>query len=80
VMCPGMTDDGAMCSGHGACHDGVCVCDAGEAAFTGIGCETPSPCPYNCNGNGMCNMETAKCECSDGYSGEFCSKDNSTTV
>eukprot|EP01115_Flamella_aegyptia_P004260 TRINITY_DN18613_c0_g1_i2.p1 TRINITY_DN18613_c0_g1~~TRINITY_DN18613_c0_g1_i2.p1 ORF type:complete len:446 (+),score=173.62 TRINITY_DN18613_c0_g1_i2:1225-2562(+) len=52
------------CSGRGTCGpDGVCTCNQG---YTGVDC-SKSPCPSNCGGNGICNYETATCECGLDY-------------
>ncbi|TMW59427.1 hypothetical protein Poli38472_004496 [Pythium oligandrum] len=53
-------------SGSVTCPDPLIVCDRS--------------CPGACSGNGVCDFGTAKCTCSNGWSGEDCSKNTATTT
>jgi hypothetical protein len=70
-----------MCSGHGMCECGECVCDKAPSGrpYTGEICDcypdddacqrTPEEAP--CSGHGTCTC--GKCtHCAPGYSGLFC--------
>lgn len=56
---------GQECSGHGACLDGVCTCDAD---WMGPACSLPV-CPNSCSGKGECDHEEHRCKCFKGYNG-----------
>ncbi|XP_072332156.1 integrin beta-like protein 1 [Scyliorhinus torazame] len=68
--------DGLICSGHGQCECGVCVCLVGEPGkFYGSRCECQDwLCEsYDgriCGGHGKCNC--GKCICDPGWSGNAC--------
>jgi hypothetical protein len=57
------------CSGYGVClSSGFCQCNSG---YGGLDCSL-SLCTNDCNGNGVCDGETATCECSFNYIGTNC--------
>src|SRR5699024_2601915 len=68
---------GKICSGHGDCINGTCVC---EAAYEGNECaceiskeKCKIPGTDNmCNWKGTC--ECNKCHCNTGFSGDYCEK------
>ncbi|PNG99471.1 hypothetical protein TSOC_014750, partial [Tetrabaena socialis] len=33
----------------------------------------PKPCPRDCNGNGVCNLKTGKCQCDPAFRKSDCS-------
>ena len=60
--CPG------NCTGHGACFNGTCHCDAG---FTRDDCSlVTQTCDKNCSGHGACT--DGACACHAGYAGAAC--------
>ena len=71
-----------MCSNHGVCEWGFCICDPGfkEVDCSGLACPK-SICAYSyahhrlecieCSGRGMCN-QNGTCTCQAGYKGEAC--------
>ena len=62
---------GVDCSGHGACHNGVCVCSDG---YAGPNCDF-DPCAGNdCSGHGTCSRSSGKCTCEAGFGGDDCSQ------
>ena len=71
-----------LCSDHGVCEWGFCICDPGfkEADCSGLTCPK-SLCAYSyahhrlecieCSGRGVCNLN-GTCSCDLGYKGEAC--------
>eukprot|EP00299_Pterocystis_sp_00344_P018067 c9031_g1_i1.p1 GENE.c9031_g1_i1~~c9031_g1_i1.p1 ORF type:complete len:1603 (-),score=452.69 c9031_g1_i1:60-4607(-) len=81
--CPVNPDGCGVCSGHGDCLDGACVCDVEPRGsywsdirgWFGKDCGQPINCPSGCNeqnGHGTCNMEAGACVCKDGFQGAGC--------
>lgn len=59
-----------QCNFHGNCVNDVCVC---QPEYTGVACQTDK-CPAQCTvPQGTCNLETAMCQCEDGFYGADCS-------
>eukprot|EP00298_Acanthocystis_sp_HF-20_P013720 c20482_g2_i1.p2 GENE.c20482_g2_i1~~c20482_g2_i1.p2 ORF type:complete len:212 (+),score=78.75 c20482_g2_i1:32-637(+) len=71
--CP--TNKNGICSSNGECIKGICVCNS---TYIGLDCsftkEQVSTCPHLCYGNGICNINTKRCECYEGYKGIHCSE------
>ena len=76
TSCPGLTEEGQACSGHGICSGegtrqgaGTCTCTTG---WEGDTCDAPSACSIlnDCNGQGTCDSGT--CFCSIGWMGTTC--------
>lgn len=60
-----------MCSGHGTCISGQCLCKPGWA---GPLCEIPkSQCPEQCHGHGVYSADTGLCTCEPNWMGPDCS-------
>ena len=64
-----------VCSGHGTCHQGRCVCDA---PWGGPSCAQQCPTHPDtgemCSGHGTCSAEDGStCVCDPGWSGVDCS-------
>jgi hypothetical protein len=71
-----------LCSDHGVCEWGFCICDPGfkEIDCSGLACPK-SACEYSyehhrlecveCSGRGFCNRN-GTCTCNAGYKGEAC--------
>ena len=55
-----------MCSGHGFCISGVCICKKG---WLGLECSEVDPtakqCLPGCSTHGHIDMKTQLCECDD---------------
>lgn len=72
--CPDWSEASPVdCSGHGACGDGQCLCNAGW----GLGPGKAYPnlcadevCPADCGEHGMCKNNV--CVCQDGWQGPAC--------
>lgn len=72
--------DGHICSQHGVCKSGECLCEPG---WFGSAC-TLHECPSvedkngivrNCSGHGHCPSKgNGHCDCDEGYVGETCSE------
>ena len=63
-----------LCSEHGPCINGLCVCDE-LAGYKGEFCEIPG-CPgwpKDCSGHGTCNLATKSCSCDPGWFEASCS-------
>lgn len=54
------------------CVAGVCYC---SPPYYGVDCSL-TPCPNNCNNNGVCDGETGTCTCNDFWTGTDCSQAN----
>ncbi|XP_026479999.1 attractin-like protein 1 [Ctenocephalides felis] len=70
--CP-TRDSSVNCSGHGACSEGVCICEPG---WLGSACDQPV-CPGECSahlGQGVCDHEHKRCQCGKGFRGSDCSQ------
>ncbi|XP_017067188.2 LOW QUALITY PROTEIN: disintegrin and metalloproteinase domain-containing protein 12 [Drosophila eugracilis] len=65
---PGLTPNGAKCGADKMCVDQRCL-PVATVRQKGMG----SPCPDDCNGNGICNSR-GHCHCDVGFGGESCSK------
>merc|ERR1719387_3047203 len=60
----------SLCSSHGVCLRGLCVCAPG---WGGDDCADHRPCsPTDCSGHGVC--VEGSCHCAIGYSGPGCSQ------
>ena len=63
-----------LCSEHGRCEHGQCVCNA-SLGYKGVFCDVPG-CPgwpEDCSGHGTCNLATKQCSCDPGWLGPSCS-------
>eukprot|EP00457_Paulinella_chromatophora_P003781 gb/GEZN01003789.1/.p1 GENE.gb/GEZN01003789.1/~~gb/GEZN01003789.1/.p1 ORF type:complete len:595 (+),score=49.24 gb/GEZN01003789.1/:32-1816(+) len=56
------------CSQIGLCRAGRCLCPGN---WTGLDCSVPV-CYLQCSGQGVCQAETGRCRCLDGFFGEGC--------
>ncbi|EDW67790.2 disintegrin and metalloproteinase domain-containing protein 9 [Drosophila virilis] len=65
---PGLTPNGAKCGDQSMCVNQQCLA-VERVRQMGMG----SPCPENCNDNGICNSR-GHCHCDVGFGGEACSK------
>ncbi|XP_016977548.1 disintegrin and metalloproteinase domain-containing protein 12 [Drosophila rhopaloa] len=64
---PGLTPNGAKCGEDKMCVDQRCL-PVATVRLNGMG----TPCPEDCNGNGICNSR-GHCHCEVGFGGESCS-------
>ncbi|XP_071828351.1 disintegrin and metalloproteinase domain-containing protein 12-like isoform X2 [Apostichopus japonicus] len=60
---PGYVSDGSPCFQNMFCYENRCI-NSTQAGIT--------PCPENCNGNGICNSES-HCHCDDNWAPPTCS-------
>ncbi|XP_060075720.1 integrin beta-3-like [Ylistrum balloti] len=73
--------DNSVCSGHGDCIDGICLCQSrGDDLhrFSGTYCECDDhSCPYFddevCGGDDRGWCECGTCRCNNGFTGDDCS-------
>lgn len=86
TSCTYDNDYDLLCSGHGYCNAGVCICQDG---WNGINCAVGT-CAFGtawfdeavssaeahqsaeCSNQGICNRVDGYCECRSGYSGKAC--------
>jgi hypothetical protein len=79
TACP-VGEDAAVCSGHGECYSGGCVCATGYCghACTSTNCSastgvTTSTCANDCSGHGVCDASRGVCLCEADFGGYDCS-------
>eukprot|EP00301_Raphidiophrys_heterophryoidea_P020899 c5472_g1_i1.p1 GENE.c5472_g1_i1~~c5472_g1_i1.p1 ORF type:complete len:1350 (+),score=316.05 c5472_g1_i1:73-4050(+) len=87
AMCPVANGTCGVCSGHGDCMMGTCVCDVKQTrssdgmfaysveGWTGAACSKQIDCPDGCNearGLGKCDATVGTCVCNEGRSGRSC--------
>ncbi|KAH8308195.1 hypothetical protein KR059_007993, partial [Drosophila kikkawai] len=65
---PGLAPNGAKCGDDKMCVDQRCL-PVATVRQKGMG----TPCPEDCNGNGICNSR-GHCHCDVGFGGESCSR------
>ncbi|KAH9137443.1 hypothetical protein LEN26_005736 [Aphanomyces euteiches] len=76
IVCGGVKCSPA-CGPNSFCSAGQCACLDGYVVNATSNACVPI-CPNACSGNGVCNVQSAKCTCNSGYSGTDCSTTSST--